>query len=550
MKLNKKLLSLFAILIIASMIVASCGTPAAEAPAAEAPAAEAPAAEAPAAEAPAAEAPAAEAPAAEAMEPKEIVVVGGAESYHLKGWSIETDDAFQMSYYGLLETLIKIDYEGNMVPSLATSWTMVDDNTWQFDLRQGVSFSNGEPFNAEAVVKALNYITSSPTPPRGITAETFASVEAADEYTVIIKTATVDALLPNRLSSPNTGILAPSAYINETGPVDAFNTGTGPFILTEEVPDQSVTLVKNPNYWGGEVKLDKVTFMYIPDPQIRAGMLQTGEADIAIHPAVEQLPILEADPNIVISKSQTPRTTTLDLNTTKAPLDNVLVRKAIAYAIDKDSLAMAALEGNGTGAVGPMAMAEVWNNPDLVGFPYDPDKAKELLAEAGYAEGELTIGLWTYPSRSELPVAAMAIQNMLGKVGINVEIRLAAYGALEPDVLGGNYDMFIVSRNHVLDNYDVEGFLSADYGCEGGYNRSQFCDPAMDAKLVEARTLVDPEARYTIYRDIQTLLVDEQCVSVFLYHPDIVDGMSAKVLNFQIHPLERYIMTADMDLAQ
>ncbi|MEW6405314.1 MAG: ABC transporter substrate-binding protein, partial [Chloroflexota bacterium] len=167
-------------------------------------------------------------------EPKTLVVGLGSESYPRRGWTIDTDDAFSMSYVGILETLVKVDNDGNMVPSLAESWTQVDDTTWQFNLRQGVTFTNGEPFNAEAVVNALNYIKNSPTPPRGITADTFSSIEAADEYTVVIRTATFDALVPNRLTSPNTGILAPSAYTAESGPVDPFNTGTGPFILTEE----------------------------------------------------------------------------------------------------------------------------------------------------------------------------------------------------------------------------------------------------------------------------------------------------------------------------
>ncbi len=178
-----------------------------------------------------------------------------------------------MSYIGVLETLVKVDFEGIVVPSLAESWKQVDDTTWEFTLRSGVSFTNGEPFNADAVVKSLQYIMNSPTPPRGITKETFASVEASGDNTVVIKTADFDALVPNRLASPNTGILAPSAYIAESGPVDPFNTGTGPFILTKEVPDQSLDLVKNPNYWGGNVNIDEATVLFVPDPQVRAGML-------------------------------------------------------------------------------------------------------------------------------------------------------------------------------------------------------------------------------------------------------------------------------------
>ncbi len=480
--------------------------------------------------------------------PKRVVIGLGTESYPQRGWMIETDDGFSMSYMGVLETLVKVDYDGNMVPSLAESYIQVDELTWQFNLRQGISFTNGEPFNAAAVVNALDHVRFSPTPPRGISAETFTAIEAADEYTVIFRTATPDTLLPNRLTSPVTGILAPSAYTEVGAPVDPFNTGTGPFILVDQVPEQSLSLVKNPNYWGGTVNIDEALILLVPDPQIRAGMLQTGEIDINIHLPVEQLPILEADPNLVVLRAPTPRTTTLHLNLSRPPFDDVRVRQAFAYAIDKEAIVFATLEGAGTAAIGPISFTEGWVNDELVGYPYNPDMARQLLADAGYEEGELTVGLWTYPTRSNLPLTALAIQEMLADVGVNVEIRLAQYDPMVPDVFAGNYDMFIISRNHVLDSYDPEGFFTSDYSCTGSFNMDLFCDEEFDTLLAEARTLTDVEARYEIYRRLQAILVDEQAVGVFLNYTQIIDGVRSNVLNFQIHPLERFVLTAELDI--
>lgn len=483
-------------------------------------------------------------------EPKEITVGLDAITYPSRGWAIETDDGFAMAYIGVLETLVKIDFDGKMVPNLAESWTQVDDTTWEFKLHQGISFTNGEPFNADAVVKSLSYIKNSPTPPRGITATTFASIEAVDEYTVRIITTAFDALLPNRLTSPVTGVLAPSAYTAETGPVNPFNTGTGPFILTEEVSQQSLTVVKNPDYWGGPVNLDKATILLVPDSQIRAGMLQTGEIDIDIHLPVEQLPILEADSSVSVLRMQTPRTTTLHMNMSRPPFDDLKVRQAVSYALDRQAIVEATLEGVASPAVGPISPSEVWVNSELAGYPYDPEKAIALLTEAGYEKGELTVSLWSYSTRANLPLTAIAIQDMLGKVGINVEVRIAQYDAMEPDVLSGNYDMFIISRNHVLDSYDPEGFLSSDYSCEGSFNMDQFCDETFDAKLNEARTMTDLDARYAIYRELQKTLVDDQAVGAYLNYTEIVNGVSAKVLNYKMHPLERFIMTPELDIAQ
>jgi peptide/nickel transport system substrate-binding protein len=485
----------------------------------------------------------------EPAQSKKLVIGFGSEDYPMLGWIIDGDDAFSMAYIGILETLVKIDFDGLMVPSLAESWTQVDDTTWQFNLRKDVTFQNGEPFNAAAVVNALNYIKNSPTPPRGITADTFTSIEAKDDYTVIIKTASFDALVPNRLTSPNTGILAPSAYTAASGPINPFGTGTGPFTLSKEVPEQSLTLVKNPNYWDGKVNLDEVEVLFVPDATVRAGMLQTGEIDIDIHVPVEQIPVLSEDPDLTIFKVETPRTTTLHLNMSRAPFNDLKVRQAVAYAIDKESIVIATLEGAGSAAIGPMAPTEGWANAELTGYPYDPEKAKQLLAEAGYAEGELTVGLWTYPTRANLPTTAVAIQDMLSQVGINVEIRIAQYDPMAPDVLAGNYDMFIISRSHVTDNYDPEGFFTSDYSCTGSFNMDLFCDQNFDTLLAQARTMTDANSRYGIYRELQSILVDQQCVGVFLNYTAFVDGIRNNVVNFKAHPLERIIVTADLDIA-
>jgi peptide/nickel transport system substrate-binding protein len=498
---------------------------------------------------PAAAPAATEAPAAQAT-PKKLIVGFGTEDFPRLGWTVDSDDAFSMSYLGIIETLTRIDYEGNIVPGLAESWKQVDDTTWEFTLRSGVSFTNGEPLNAAAVVKALQYILNSPTPPRGISKDNFKSIKASGDSTVVIKTAVFDILIPDRLAGPNAGILAPSAYIATSGPIDPFNTGTGPFILTKEVPNQSLDLVKNPNYWGGKVNIDNITVLFVPDPQVRAGMLQTGEIDLAIHLPPEQLAVLEGNSNLKIIRSPAPRDTTLYMNNSRKPFNDLKVRQAVAYALDKAAIVDATLEGAGTPGVGPFSPVEVWVNKELTGYPYDPEKAKALLAEAGYKEGELNLSVWTYPDRANLPTTAVAIQDMLYKIGINVDIRVAQYDPMMPDIMAGNYDMFIMSRGHSLDTYDPEGWFSEDYSCKGGFNVSLFCDENFDQLLEQTKQMTDPIERYNIYHQLQSILVDQQCVSVFLNYTEILDGMQNNVLNFKIHPTEQYVLTAELDIEQ
>ncbi|MEM7534285.1 MAG: ABC transporter substrate-binding protein [Chloroflexota bacterium] len=462
------------------------------------------------------------------------------------GYAIESDDSFNLVGWGVVETLVKVDFDGQMVPFLAESWTQTDDTTWQFTLREGVTFQNGEPFNAEAVVIALNHLLNSETPPRGLTPENIESIEAADERTVVVRTVEPDVLMPNRMTAPSFGILAPSAY--ESSPTDAFGTGTGPFILTDEEPGQSATLVKNETYWGGEVALDEVLVLSAPDGDVRSGMLRTGEIDIAESLPIPQLPLLEAESAVTLVSMAEPRTRTLYINNVDGPMADVAVRRAVLHAIDKQAIVDAILEGIGEVAAGPFAPTEAWVNSDLASDTYDPELARQILAGAGYAEGELSIQLATYPSRSSLPPSAIAIQQMLGEVGINAEVRVAPYSAVEADVLAQDFDIFIGSRGHLLDNYDPEGFLTADFSCGGGYNLNHYCNETVDNLLAEARTLSDSEARFDIYRQIQTIVVEEEVVSIFLNYTEDTDGYRAGVLNYRVHPQGYYTLTPELDV--
>lgn len=463
-----------------------------------------------------------------------------------RGFAIETDDAFQLSRWGVTETLLKVDYDGTVIPHLATAWEQRSDTAWAFTLRENVTFQNGEPFNASAVVRALEYLLSTETPPRGLDPEAIESITAESDNVVVVTTTVPDVLFPNRLVAPSYGILAPSAY--ESTPPSPFGTGTGPFILGEVIPEQQATLSKNAQYWNGEVNLDTVTILSTPDADVRATMLQTLEVDVAQQLPIPRLPLLESDPNLTIVREAQPRTVTMYLNHESSPLSDVRVRRAVLHAIDKEAIVTAVLEGVGEVAVGPFSPNEPWFNEALPSETYNPEEAKRLLAEAGYAENELVLRLWAYPARAELPPTTTLLQDMLAQVGIVADVRIAEYNALEPRVLEGDFDIFIVSRGHLLDNYDPEGYLQADFGCGGSFNLNRYCNEDLDAKLAEARSNPDTEARYAIYKDIQTLVSETDVVSIFLNHTVQTFGYREGVLNFRQHPLEYYLLTAELDV--
>jgi peptide/nickel transport system substrate-binding protein len=273
-------------------------------------------------------------------------------------WAPETDDAHRLRRAGCLETLTGIGYDGELEPMLATEWNQVEPTTWEITLRDGVTFQDGTPMDAEAVATSLNHLLEVKTPARSFNPDIISKVTATEESTVQISTPEPDALLPLRLASPNTGILAPKAF--EGAQIDIQGTCTGPFTVTEEVPQQSLALKANENYWGGDVALDTAEVRFVVDGGTRATQLQAGEVQIAKSVPVANLSSLEGDTNLEIPQIGLPRTTVMLLNNSRPPFDDPLVRQAIQKAIDTQPIVDGVYEGAGTPAVGPFGPDSDW----------------------------------------------------------------------------------------------------------------------------------------------------------------------------------------------
>ena len=184
---------------------------------------------------------------------------------------------------------------------------------------------------------------------------------------------------------------------------------------------------------------------------------------------------------------------------------------------------------------------------DAAVIAYDKARSLALLKEAGVDPASIKLNLLAYVERAELPDLAAVVQAQLGEIGIAVELRIANYGALEPDLLAGNFDMLLLSRGYLSDVADPIGFLTADYSCEGGYNLSQFCDSEIDAKIDAAAAAEGAEERYALYKDIASDL-HARAVTVFVVHQQRSDGHAANVQNYQVHPDAYYIFTPELSL--
>jgi peptide/nickel transport system substrate-binding protein len=463
----------------------------------------------------------------------------------LAAWAPETDDAHDLVRAGCLETLLKYGYDGELEPMLATEWSQVDPTTWEFVLRDDVQFQNGTPMDAEAVAGALTHLLEVPTPARAFNADVVKAVEAVDASTVRITTPKADPLLPLRLASPNTGILAPEAYGGKQ--TDILGTCTGPFEVTEEVPRQSLSLEANDDYWGGDVNLDSAEMRFIIDGATRATQLQTGEAQIARGLPAANLATLEGDSNLEVTELQTTRTTVMLLNSSRPPFDDPLVRQAIQYAVDTQAIVDGVYEGLGTPAVGPFSPDTEWAPEGAEPVTQDLDQARELLDQAGVDPESLSIELLAYNDRPEFGDVAAVIQDQLSDLGIEVKIKAGEYASLEPDMLSGNFDASLLSRGYLVDVADPGGYLLSDWVCDGGYNIAHYCDPETDQMIEDAAAIEDIEERNGAYGEIAEMLQSE-AASVWLLHEGAAWGTQTGVEGFQTHPLDYYVLTADLSL--
>jgi peptide/nickel transport system substrate-binding protein len=319
----------------------------------------------------------------------------------------------------MFDTLVTRNENNKLSPSLATEWEAIDDTTWQFKLREGVKFHNGEPFNAETVkfsIERLNKLGEI------VELSNVKEVVVVNEYTVNVVTNIPDPILPNKTVLFG-GVMVPPKYIEEKGD-DYFAknpVGTGPFKFESWKKDQEVVMEANNDYWGGAPKIDKLTFRTIPNVADMVAAAKTGEVDIATGLKADVATQLKGDSNINVVSSDWIRTFYLVLDTTKeGPLAQKEVRQAMNHAINIQQIIDTVLGGYAERVSTLLPSQNFGADPSIKPYEYDPEKAKDLLAQAGYPDG-FSIEL----DANNLDVdIVQAIAAELGKVGIKVKVNL------------------------------------------------------------------------------------------------------------------------------
>jgi len=443
----------------------------------------------------------------------------------------------------IYETLIVRDKNGELAPGLAESWTQVDDLTWEFKLRTGVNFHDGEAFNAEAVKKNFDRILDPEVAsPRAFLYEMVSEVKVIDETTVQFVMEYPFSPLLAHLTHNGGGIISPKSidadYAAITDDVKAGSVistnpvGTGPFVFDSWTPDSELKLVKNENYWGTPANIDSVTFKVVPESATRVAEIQSGNAHIigTVEPA--QVANVNASGVATVDEALSSSLTYIGFNTQKEPFNNPLVRQAISKAIDRQTLVDSIYEGYGIPAIGPLSADIFGYTDDLNYVEYNIEEAKALLAEAGYADGFSTT-IWTNDNPARVNVATV-LQQSLKELGIVVEIGVMEFGTYLDKTAAGEHDMFILGWSNATGDADYglyALFHSSQHGEPG--NRSFYTNEKVDELLEAGRREADLTAREGIYKEAMQLLTDDAPMA-FVLHPSILTGVANNVSGFYV----------------
>jgi len=438
----------------------------------------------------------------------------------------------------IFETLVKQDENMELQPGLAEEWEAVEDNVWEFKLREGVTFHDGSEFNADVVKANIERILDPEVAsPRAFLYEVITDVEVVDDYTVRFTTEYPFSPLPAHLAHNGGGMVSleqieadyaameegeePGAVINEN-PI-----GTGFFKFDEWEPGQHVRLVKNEDYWGEPALLDSVTFKVVGEDLTRVAELETGDTHISDPLSPSDVAQVEATDGIHVQQQGSVGLSYIGFNLEKEPFDDPKVRQAILMAIDKEQILEGIYDGVGTPADGPLAPNVFGYDENVSGLEYDPEKAKKLLAEAGYEDGFSTT-IWTNDQRERIDVATNA-QAQLAEVGIDAEVEILEWGAYLEQTSNGEHDMFVLGWSTVTGDADYGLYPLFHSDMHGGPGNRTFLDNSeIDELLDQARQESDKEAREELYSEIQEMLVD-LAPMVYIHHQDYLLGVRDEV---------------------
>ena len=439
----------------------------------------------------------------------------------------------------VFDSLVDREWDGKIVPALAESWNVVDDQTIDFKLRQGVKFHNGADMTAADVKASMDHLLdkSINAPSTGIVAS-FQEMQIVDPQTVRLVLSRTDARVFDLLA--NNFAVLPAQQIKDGGAAGVAKQpiGTGPYKFVEWVKDDHLTLEANPNYWDGSYKgkpqVKTVILRPVTDPATRVADLRSGAADLTMDVPADQVAALKSGGFNVVEKD-TVQQDYIYFDTTKdLPIKDKAVRQALNYAVDKDTILQTLLGGFGRPLAGPLSPLTLGYNPDVKPYPYDPAKAKSLLASAGVGQGfSMDMDI---PSSHYLPVAE-AIVAELGEVGVNVKLNV-----LETAVYNDKWVKKALSPMYYNEwnTFSDPALLDLLAGCKGFL--SAYCNQDAQKFLDAGGGTLDQAKRDTAYKQAVQILADDP-YAIYLFQLKSLTGLSSKVSGWKAHSTAYLILT-------
>ena len=466
-------------------------------------------------------------------EKDKLVVAIDADAKGLDPHQVNDVPSFN-SLIQIYETLVTIDNKMEVHPGLATSWEQLDDKTWEFKLKEGVKFHNGEEMKASDV--KFSFIKACGSAKIGhivgmIDAE---NIEIIDDYTLRIPTKEPFAPFIRSLTHSGAMILSEKA-VTEAGDNYGENPiGTGPFKFVEWKRGSTITFVRFDEYHGDKTKIKDLVFRIIPERTNRVIELETGAVDVCYAVGSNDVKRIEDAEDLYILRETSFSTGYLGMNCLNEPFNDVRVRQAINYALDIDLIVNAVMKGVGKPAEGAMTPNTPYFNGDIKKFGYDLERAKELMKEAGLENG-FKCELWTNENKDRIDMAEI-IQSQLKEIGIELDIKILEWGAYLDRLNKKEQDMFLLGWSNSTGDPDTAlyaPFHSSKHG-KGG-NKACYTNTKVDELLDAGRVEFDGAKREDIYREIQSLLYDEAAWTL-LYNKEIVLAANKSVKGLVPYP--------------
>jgi len=441
----------------------------------------------------------------------------------------------------IFDYLLGRDEHFNMKPELAESWEIPDPRTYVFHLHHGVRFHDGQPLTARDVKWTFDSVMQG----RVRTTKTAVyrpvdRIDAPDDYTVVFHLKEPFATLLWNLSDGSVGIVP----YGSSGEMSRHPVGSGPFRFISAEPDKEVILERNNDYWGEKAKLPRVRFAVVPDDTTRALELRKGSADVLSNALpFDTVVALERERHLTILRGPGTVLSYMAFNLRDPILKDVRVRQALAYAIDRRSI----LRYLGRGFQRPaysVLPPESWAyNGDVRRYDYNPEKARQLLEQAGYPLINGTrfhLTMKTSNAESSTRVLAAVLQQQLSDVGISLDIRTFEFATFFSDVTHGAFQLY--SLRWIGGNEDPDIFEYVFHSAKftpNGANRSFYSNPEVDALIDQARSQLDQKVRKQLYAQVQQILA-EDLPYITLWYYDTVVVHTPRVTGIDLNPSGNY----------